>query len=307
MLRCQSLNLSLYLWSSQTIIDPACITKIVELSFRHRQIISLFVNPVEQSGLTGLFFYILLYTPLWLAFPQSYLKPKKLIIYFTACVIAWYRAGWIILLYLYKQAIDRFPQLVHHQAAAQQAITAGPIIQNCTPVPIRAPGEGGGAQPTRWDIISIRCDDRRLSRTRTATVSTRIVPWSRRRRPPISDETSATMKINAKTNDGDDDYQDDDECPIVAGRCYIVTSSDLADPSFNCQLYRWEFVMSQCVSQAESRFAIERDDGSDSLHRSLANDRSIDRLSERRSEIIRQKLNRDRGQRLSPSCLKENY
>lgn len=48
-----------------------------------------------------------------------------------------------------KQAIARFPQLVRHPVAAQHPTTAGPTTQNCTPAPIRAPGEAGGPQPTR--------------------------------------------------------------------------------------------------------------------------------------------------------------
>lgn len=49
----------------------------------------------------------------------------------------------------FKQAIARFPQLVRHQIVGQQTTTAVPITQSCTPAPIRAPGEGGGAQPMR--------------------------------------------------------------------------------------------------------------------------------------------------------------
>jgi len=47
----------------------------------------------------------------------------------------------------FKQAIAQFPQLVRHQG--QQTITPVPITQNCMPAPIRAPGEGGGAQHMR--------------------------------------------------------------------------------------------------------------------------------------------------------------
>lgn len=49
----------------------------------------------------------------------------------------------------FKQDIARFPQLVRHQVAAQQTITAVPITQNCMPAPIRAPVEGGGVQHMR--------------------------------------------------------------------------------------------------------------------------------------------------------------
>jgi hypothetical protein len=49
----------------------------------------------------------------------------------------------------FKQDIARFPQLVRHQVAGQQTITAVPITQSCMPGPIRAPVEGGGAQHMR--------------------------------------------------------------------------------------------------------------------------------------------------------------
>lgn len=91
----------------------------------------------------------------------------------------------------FKQAIARFPQLVRHQAAGQQIITAVPITQNCTPAAIRAPGEEGGAQPTRWGITT-RCDDLRVSsRTRITNrcnVAPRVVVWKndcQTRREPI--------------------------------------------------------------------------------------------------------------------------
>lgn len=79
----------------------------------------------------------------------------------------------------FKQAIARFPQLVRHQIAGQQTTTAVPITQSCTPAPIRAPGEGGGAQPMRWGITT-RCDDPRTSsRTRAISrgVASRVVVW----------------------------------------------------------------------------------------------------------------------------------
>ena len=49
----------------------------------------------------------------------------------------------------FKQDIARFPQLVRHQAAVQQPTTVVPTTPNCTPTPIRAPGEAGGPQPMR--------------------------------------------------------------------------------------------------------------------------------------------------------------
>lgn len=64
------------------------------------------------------------------------------------------------------EVLSIIQKLVRHPVAAQHPTTAGPTTQNCTPAPIRAPGEAGGPQPTRWGITT-RCDDlRELPRTR---------------------------------------------------------------------------------------------------------------------------------------------